>query len=183
MKFLIGIISGITLAGAGFAVTSGALSTATASAGSLTAQTALAPETALAVQSPTHKMTTAKRLQTFTGELSRSDTGAIELKISSLQNGQLVDRDVRILVAQATVTNRAGMRVQLPLEAASARVTGFLLPRSTWRADEEGLRIATFSARRVVVLATTPPDQQDQVAEQDTQSAQDAADAQDSSAD
>jgi hypothetical protein len=177
MKFLIGIISGIALAGAGIAVVSS--NQASASAGTITPQVMAMPESATL----TRTLTAAKRPQGFTGELARSDTGAMELKISALQNGELVDRDVRILVAQATVTNRAGMRVQLPLEAANARVTGFLLPRSAWRADEEGRLIATFSARRVVLLATTPPDEKDQVAEQDTQSAQDAADAQDSSAD
>jgi hypothetical protein len=174
MKFLIGIISGITLAGTGFAVTSGALSTATASAGSLTAQTALAPETALAVQSPTHKMTTAKRLQTFTGELSRSDTGAIELKLTSLQNGESVDRDVRILVAQATVTNRAGSRIRIPLEDATARVTGVLLARTAWRLDDNGQPLATIAAKRIVVTAAQAPEQAQ---------AQDTTQAQDSNAD
>jgi hypothetical protein len=174
MKFLIGIISGIALAGTGIAVTSGALSTATATAGSLTAQTALAPQSALAVQSPTHKMTAAKRLQTFTGELSRSDTGAIELKLTSLQNGESVDRDVRILVAQATVTNRAGSRIRIPLEDATARVTGVLLARTAWRLDDNGQPLATIAAKRIVVTATQAPDQAE---------GQDTTEAQDSNAD
>ncbi|MDP9259943.1 MAG: hypothetical protein M3Q31_25800 [Actinomycetota bacterium] len=180
MKFLIGIISGITLAGAGFAVTSGALSTATATAGSLTTQTALAPQSALVVQSTTHKLTAVKRLQAFTGELSRSDTGAIELKLTSLQNGESVDRDVRILVAHAIVTNRAGSSIRVPLEDATARVTGVLLARSAWRLDDNGQPLATIAAKRILITAAKAPDQADA---QDTQSAQDTTETQDSNAD
>jgi hypothetical protein len=169
MKFLIGIISGIALAGAGIAVTSGTPATATAE--SLTPQTALAPKTALAVQGPTHKVAAAKRLQAFTGELSRSDTGAIELKLTSLQNGESVDRDVRILVAHATVTNRAGSRIRIPLEDATARVTGVLLARAAWRLDDNGQPLATIAAKRIVVTAAQAPDQ---AQGQDTTQAQDS---------
>ena len=178
MKFLIGIISGITLAGAGFAATSGALSTATptATAGNLAAETALAPQSALAVQSAIHKLTAAKRLRAFTGELSRSDAGAIELKVTSFQNGESVDRDVRILVAHAIVTNRAGRSIRVPLEDATARVTGVLLARSAWRLDDDGRPLATIAAKRIVVTATKAPDVADA---QDTQSAQDSTETQD----
>jgi hypothetical protein len=179
MKFLIGIISGITLAGAGFAVTSGALSTATATAGSLSAPSALAPQGALVVQSATHQLTAVKRLQAFTGELSRSDTGAIELKLTS-QNGESVDRDVRILVAHAIVTNRAGNSIRIPLEDATARVTGVLLARSAWRLDDDGQPLATIAAKRILITATKAPDEADA---QDTQSAQDTTETQDSNAD
>ena len=104
----------------------------------------------------------------MTGELSHKDTGAFELKVTVRQNGLLVDRDVLLLVARASVTNRAGQRVRLPLEDATARVVGRLLPRSAWRVDDDGQLLATFAAKRVVVLATTAPDQADS---QDTQSA------------
>ena len=166
MKFLIGILSGITLAGAGFVMTSGALSTATATAGIPTAQTALASQSALAVQSTPRKPNAVKRLHAFTGELSRSDTGAIELKLTSLQNGESVDRDVRILVAHAIVTNRAGSRIRVPLEDATARVTGVLLARSAWRLDGDGQPLATIAAKRIVITARKAPDQTDA---QDTQ--------------
>ena len=172
MKFLIGIISGITLAGAGFAVTSGAPATATA--GSLSAQTALAPQSALAVQSTTRKLTAAKRVQAFTGELPRSDTGAIELKLTSLQNGESVDRDVRILVAHAIVTNRAGSRIRVPLEDATARVTGVLLARTAWRLDNDGQPLATIAAKRIVITATKAPDQTESQDTQDTTETQDS---------
>ena len=180
MKFLIGILSGITLAGAGFVVTSGALSTATATAGIPTAQTALAPQGALAVQSTPRTVTAVKRLRAFTGELSRSDTGAIELKLTSFQNGESVDRDVRILVAHAVVTNRAGSRIRVPLDDATARVTGVLLARSAWRLDDDGRPLATIAATRIVITARKAPDQADA---QDNQSAQDAGATQDSNSD
>ena len=175
MKFLIGIISGITLAGAGFAVTSGTPATATATAESLSAQTALAPQSALAVPSTTRKLTAAKRLQAFTGELSRDgDTGAIELKLTSLQNGESVDRDVRILVAHAIVTNRAGSRIRVPLEDATARVTGVLLARTAWRLDNDGQPLATIAAKRIVITATKTPDQTESQDTQDTTETQDS---------
>ena len=158
MKFLIGIISGITLAGAGIAVTSGTPAAATAQ--SLTpqtqvaAQTQLAPQSALAVQTTTPRATTTKRLQAFTGELSRSDTGTLELKLKSLRNGEVVDRDVRVLIARATVTNRAGNRIRLPLEDATARVTGVLLARTAWRLDDDGQPLATIAAKRILITTT-----------------------------
>ena len=84
------------------------------------------------------------------------------MKITVRQNGVLVDRDVRVLVARATVTNRAGQRVRLPLDDATARVTGAMLPRSAWRLDDDGQVIATFAASRVLVIATTPRGEADQ---------------------
>ena len=154
MKFLIGIISGIALAGAGVTVaSSNPFETATATA---------APQAVFAQPAVAQTPTVAKRVQAFTGELSHKDTGAFELKITVLQNGVLVDRDVRILVARATVTNRAGQRVRLPLDDATARVTGAMLPRSAWRFDDDGKLLPTFAVKRVIVLATTPPDEADQ---------------------
>ena len=163
MKFLIGIISGIALAGAGVTLaSSNPFETATATA---------APQAVFAQPAVVHKHLVAKRvlrLQGLTGELSHKDTGAFELKVTVRQNGLLVDRDVLLLVARAVVTNRAGQRVRLPLEDATARVVGRLLPRSAWRVDDDGQLLATFAAKGVVVLATTAPDQADS---QDTQSA------------
>jgi hypothetical protein len=95
----------------------------------------------------------------------------------------LVDREVRVLVARAKVTNHAGRRVRLPLDDATARVTGAMLPRSAWRVDDDGRLIATFAASRVLVIATTPPDEADQAEGQGSQSAQDAVDTQESTAD
>ena len=174
MKFLIGIITGIVLAGAGAVVVSGSLSNA--SADTATPQLAF-------TQQPVVKTQIAKRVPGFTGELSHKDTGAFELKITVRQSGLLVDRDLRVLVARAKVTNRAGRGVRLPLDDAMARVTGAMLPRSAWRADDDGRLIPTFAATRVVVIGTTPPDEADKAAGLDTQSPEDSADAKDSSAD
>jgi hypothetical protein len=175
MKFLIGIVSGIALAGAGVTIASG--NPFDAGAATLT------PEVAYAQPSVVQTQTAAKPVHRFTGELSHKDTGAFELKITVRQNGVLVDRDVRILVARAKVTNRAGQRVRLPLDDATARVTGAMLPRSAWRVDDDGRLIATFAASRVLVIATTPADQADQAEGQGSQSAQDAVDTQESTAD
>jgi hypothetical protein len=179
MKFLIGILSGITLAGAGFVMASGALSTATATAGTPSAQTALTSQSVLAVQSTPHKPHAVKRFRAFTGELSRSDTGAIELKLTSLQNGESVDREVRILLAHALVTNRAGSRIRVPLEDATARVSGVLLARGDWRLDDDGQPLATIAAKRIVITAHRAPDPTDAQDE----STQDTPEAQDSNAD
>jgi hypothetical protein len=160
MKFLIGILSGIALAGAALTVASS--NPIDAAAATVT------PEVAYAQPSVAHVLTAAKPVQRFTGELSHKDTGAFELKITVRQNGVLVDRDVRVLVARAKVTNRAGQRVRLPLDDATARVTGAMLPRSAWRLDDDGQVIATFAASRVLVIAATAPDHADS---QDTQSA------------
>jgi hypothetical protein len=175
MKFLIGILSGIALSGTG--VTVAASNPFDAAAATVT------PEVAYAQPSVAHTQTAAKPVQRFTGELSHKDTGAFELKITVRQNGVLVDRDVRVLVARAKVTNRAGQRVRLPLDDATARVTGAMLPRSAWRLDDDGQVIATFAARRVLVIATTPPDEADQAEGQASQSAQDAVDTHESTAD
>ena len=132
MKFLVGIISGIVVTvaiAAGVAVASSTTSSAAA--------VSLGLQSSLAQQTPTHA-TVATRLQGFTGELSRKDTGAFELKVTFRQNGLLVDRDVRLLIAHAKVTNRLGRIVRLPLDDATARVTGTMLPRSAWRLDDDG---------------------------------------------
>ena len=157
MKFLVGIISGIVLAIAAAAVAGVAIasnSSSDAPAASVIAQSSFSPQTPA-------RPTAVRRVQAFTGELSRKDTGAFELKVTLRQNGLLVDRDVRLLVAHAKVTNRLGRIVRLPLDDATARVTGVLLPRSAWRLDDDGQLIPTFAANRVIVIATTPPDQSD----------------------
>jgi hypothetical protein len=175
MKFLIGIISGIALTGAGVTVASSTAFDAAAAT--------VTPEVAYAQPSVAPAQTTAKRVQSLTGELSHKDTGAFELKVAVRQNGVLVDRDVRVLVARAKVTNRAGRRVRLPLDEATARVMGAMLPRSAWRVDDDGRLIATFAASRVLVIATTPRDEADQAEGQDSQSAHDAAESEESTAD
>ena len=174
MKFLIGIISGIALAGAGVTVASSDPFDAAAAT--------VTPEVAYAQPSVAQTQTAAKPVQRLTGELSQKDTGAFELKITVRRNGMLVDRDVRLLVARAKVTNRAGRRVRL-LDDATARVTGAMLPRSAWRLDDDGEVIATFAASRVLVIATSPRDEADHAEGQAPESARDAVDTQESTAD
>jgi hypothetical protein len=148
MKFLIGIISGIALAGAGVAVTSQG-GPATASAESLAAQLAVVPQAATHATLPTKA--TSARVRVFAGELERKDAG-FELKLTTLVNGEKVDRDVRVLVARARVTNRAGTVARLPLDEADARISGVLLPRSAWRLDDDGRLVPTLAATRITII-------------------------------
>jgi hypothetical protein len=147
MKLLVGTVTGIVLAVGGVAAAS--------TPSTVTPQHKFHKFTA---QHKFHKFTA----QSLTGELSRKDTGAFELKVVGRQNGVLVDRDLRLLIAHATVTNRLGRIVRLPLDDATARVTGVMLPRSAWRLDDDGQLIPTFAAKRVVVIANTSRDQTDE---------------------
>ena len=173
MKFLVGIISGIALAGAGIAVTSSG-SPSTAAAESLAPQVALAPETQTTSTPPA-----SKQVRLFAGELERKDFG-FELKLTTLQNGESVDRDVRVLVSNARITNGAGRRVRLPLADANARISGVMLPRSAWRLDDEGRAIPTLTAKRIIVAPTTPGNE---TAGDGGKSAQDASEMHTSDAD
>jgi hypothetical protein len=158
VKFLVGIISGIVVTvavAAGAAVASS--TTSSSSVVSLAPQASLTQQSSLTQQTATYQ-TVQTRLQGFTGELSRKDSGAFELKVTLRQNGVLVDRDVRLLVAHAKVTNRLGRPAQL-LDDATARVTGTMLPRSAWRLDDDGQLLPTFAAKRIIVIASTPQDQ------------------------
>ena len=79
--------------------------------------------------------------------------------------------DERLLSALLDRVNRAIFQtcdecgdariVRLPLDDATARVTGAMLPRSAWRFDDDGKLLPTFAVKRVIVLATTPPDEAD----------------------
>ncbi len=157
MKFLIGILSGITVAGAAIALSSGGASNAAAE--SVAPQLALTPQSAtLTPQTATQRTQPAsQQVRLFTGELSRKDSG-FELKLTTRQNGETVDRDVRVLVAHARITNRAGTLVRLPLEDANARVSAILLPRSAWRLDDEGKPVPTLAATRVIITPATSND-------------------------
>jgi hypothetical protein len=160
MKFLVGIISGIVVTVAVAAGAAVASNTSSSSAVSLAPQSSLMQQRSLTQQTATHQ-TVQTRLVGFTGELSRKDSGAFELKVTLRQNGVLVDRDVRLLVAHAKVTNRLGRLVQLPLDDATARVAGRMLPQSAWRLDDDGQLLPTIAATRVILLTATPIDQGD----------------------
>ena len=178
MKFLVGIISGIALTGAGVAVVSN--QTSSASAGAVTPQVAStqrAVEASEGIASTTARKVARRRVQDFAGELSRSDGGAFELRATVRRSGVLVDRDLRILVAHARVTTAAGRRARLPLDTTTARVFGGLLPRSAWRLDNDGQLIPTVAATRIVVVAD-PGDQDDEAQTQDTEREHASSDAQ-----
>jgi hypothetical protein len=144
MKFLVGTITGIVLAVGGVAYASNTHQTTAASD---LAQVEYAPQVVPQKQIVVPQTQTgAPRLKQLAGELERKDTGAFELKIG--------ERDLRIIVAHAKVTNLTGRPMPLPLDEANARITGKLLPRSAWRFDDDGKLLPTFAASRVVLIPT-----------------------------
>jgi hypothetical protein len=172
MKFLIGIISGIALALACAVLVT--QNTSNASAGTVPAQpTPMAQQQAQPVAS--FKVAGTPTLG-LAGELSRNDQGALELKLTSA-NG--VERDIRVLAAQARVTNRAGQLVRIPLDDATVRLSGLMAPRAAWSIDQDGQATPTITATRIVVLTTTAADQPDTQNGQDARDTQDAPDTQD----
>jgi hypothetical protein len=173
VKFLVGIISGIVVTvavAAGAAVASS--TTSSSSVVSLAPQASLTQQSSLTQQTATYQ-TVQTRLQGFTGELSRKDSGAFELKVTLRQNGVLVERDVRLLIVHAKVSNRLGRLVRLPLDDATARVSGRMLPRSAWRLDDDGQLLPTFAANRIILLTATPIERANQAEGQDTPDIQD----------
>jgi hypothetical protein len=161
MKVLVGTISGIVFGVAGVAVASSTHVTAsTATPQVAIVQPAVLPAAQVVVKRPVAQ-TTVTRLQGLTGQLSRNDTGAFELKVTVRQNGLLVDRDVRVIVARAKVTNRLGQSMALPLDDTTARVSGSLLPRSAWSVDSDGQLTPTFAAKLVVLLPTVTTQESD----------------------
>jgi hypothetical protein len=151
MKFLVGTITGIVLAVGGVAYASNTHQTTAATD---LAQAEYAPQVVPQKQTVVPQkqtvvpqtQTAATRVQQLAGELKRKDTGAFELKIG--------ERDLRIIVAHAKVTNVAGRPMPLPLDEANARISAKLLPRNAWRLDDDGQLLPTFAASRVVLIPT-----------------------------
>jgi hypothetical protein len=143
MKFLVGTITGIVLAVGGVAYASNTHQTTAATDLS---QVEYAPQVIPQKQTVVpQKQIAVTRVQQLAGELKRKDTGAFELKIG--------ERDLRILVAHAKVTNLTGRPMRLPLDEANARITGKLLPRSAWRLDDDGQILPTIAATRIVLIS------------------------------
>ena len=167
MKFLIGIISGIALALAGAVIVTH--NTSNASAEPVVASPVVQTQS----QRPlaTFKAS-AKPALALTGELSRNDQGALELKLTS-PNG--AERELRVLAAQAQVTSRTGQPARLPLDDATARVNGVIAPRTAWSVDSDGQATPTINATRIVILTTAQTDQPDTHDTPDTQNTQDSA--------
>ena len=144
MKFLVGTITGIVLAVGGVAYASNTHQTTAATD---LAQAEYAPQIVPQKQTVVPQtQTAATRVQQLAGELKRKDTGAFELKIG--------ERDLRIIVAHAKVTNVAGRPMPLPLDEANARISAKLLPRNAWLLDDDGQLLPTFAASRVVLIPT-----------------------------
>jgi hypothetical protein len=145
MKFLVGTITGIVLAVGGVAYASNAhQTTAATDLAQVEYAPQVIPQAQTAVKLAPQKQIAAPRLQQLTGELNRKDNGSFELKIG--------ERDLRILVAHAKVTNVAGRPMRLPLDEANARIIGKLLPRSAWRLDDDGQILPTYSASRILLI-------------------------------
>jgi hypothetical protein len=146
MKFLVGIITGIVLAVGGVAYASNTQQTSAATdLSQVEYAPQVIPQAQTAVKLVPQTQIAAPRLQQLTGELKRKDNGSFELKIG--------ERDLRILVAHAKVTNIAGRPMRLPLDEANARIIGKLLPRSAWRLDDDGQILPTYSASRILLIA------------------------------
>jgi hypothetical protein len=155
MKFLAGAITGIVLAVGGVAYASNThQTTAATDLAQVEYAPQVAPQAQTAVKIAPQTQTGAPRLKQLAGELQRKDTGAFELKIG--------ERDLRIIVAHAKVTNLTGRPMRLPLDEANARISGKLLPRSAWRSDDDGKLLPTFAASHVVLISS-PRDETDQI--------------------
>ena len=157
MKLLVGTIIGIVLAVGGVAYASNTHQTTAATDPSRRSSTRLAGRPADADRPRRSRPPYAR--QQLAGELTRKDTGAFELTIG--------ERNLRIIVAHAKVTNLAGRPMALPLDDATARVTGKLLPRSAWRLDDDGQLLPTFAASRVVLVTSIPREQTSEAVQTD----------------
>ncbi len=103
------------------------------------------------------------------GKASLKDNGALELEVGSVAVGRgtlatLIGRDAQLLTSPATrLVNTAGAPVaRTLLDDATIRVSGRLLPVRAWAYDDEGVRLPTIRALRIVVLrldvSTDQPD-------------------------
>ena len=66
----------------------------------------------------------------------------------------LVDHDARMVVGRgAGISDLAGRRIStLLLDDATVRVQAAIAAPSAWRVDDEGRRVPTIVAKRIVVL-------------------------------
>ena len=177
MKFLIGIISGIVLAGTGAAVAASPFNTTSAPTAT--------PQISFTQQAVAPRKPLATRVQGLSGELSRKDTGAFELKLPSARTASW---SIATCVSSSPTPRSptasdasCASRSTMPPPTSPA-----MLPRNAWRLDDDGQLTPTFAAKRVVVLTTTPAENTLETQAQDTQNQQDeqnSADVQDSNAD
>jgi hypothetical protein len=104
----------------------------------------------------------SQRTWTFLGKAKRDDFGALSLDIDQVdlpatyvtQRYLLIDHDARMVVGRgAGISDLAGRRIStLLLDDATVRVQAAIAAPSAWRVDDEGRRVPTIVAKRIVVL-------------------------------
>jgi hypothetical protein len=112
----------------------------------------------------------------FLGQTSLDDTGLLTLDVNQVGGAQalLVGREVRLLTGPATrIANvQGGLVARTLLDQAMVRVQGRLLPVNAWAWNDQGERVPTIRASRIVVLQLPAPD----VTSTDTATSQDNTD-------
>jgi hypothetical protein len=104
----------------------------------------------------------ARHTWTFLGKAKRDDFGALSVDVDQVnlplryatQRYLLMDHHARMLVGRATVIgDLTGRRIStLLLDDATVRVQASIAAPSAWRTDDDGRRVPTIIAKRIVVL-------------------------------
>jgi len=92
----------------------------------------------------------------YLGQASLDDTGLLTLDVNQVRGAQalLVGREARLLTGPATrIANvQGGLVARALLDQAIVRVQGRLLPVGLWAWNDQGERVPTIRANRIVVL-------------------------------
>ena len=104
----------------------------------------------------------AGRTWTFLGKAKRDDLGALSLDVDQVnlplryvtQRYLLTDHHARMVIGRATaISDLTGRRIStLLLDDATVRVQAAIAAPSAWRSDDEGRRVPTIIAKRIVLL-------------------------------
>jgi hypothetical protein len=102
------------------------------------------------------------RTWTFLGEAKRDDLGVLSLDVDQVnlpasyvtERYLLTDHHARMVLGRATaIRDLAGRRIStVLLDDATVRVQATIAAPSAWRSDDEGRRVPTIIAKRIVVL-------------------------------
>jgi hypothetical protein len=103
-----------------------------------------------------------QRTWTFLGKAKRDDFGALSLDVDQVnlpasyvtQRYLLTDHHARMVVSRATaIRDVTGRRIStMLLDDATVRVQATIAAPPAWRTDDEGRRVPTIVAKRIVVL-------------------------------
>jgi hypothetical protein len=103
-----------------------------------------------------------QRTWTFLGKAKRDDFGVLSLDVDQVnlpasyvtQRYLLTDHHARMVLGRATpIRDLTGRRIAtLLLDDATVRVEATIAAPSAWRSDDEGRRVPTIIAKRIVVL-------------------------------